>query len=213
MASEFLEDDYVAMMCDIHKHDPLKYDYLEIFPTLRMYPEFKVDLGDNFNKSQVLSYIILVYDRASPIRRKYADLGQRKYEALKASKFNDKKGQFGKWVDFMVGGGIPEVNAMIVAYVRAANSTKWAKVVTAEALFYSYLKSSLEGDTKLKSSEIDNVENMLINAQRDLLAEDNNKELIQTLYKKIASAVDYSPEVVAEKIKTKGYDKVFEDED
>lgn len=213
MSSEFLEEDYSGMMCDIHKYDPLKTDYLEIFPVLRMYPEFKVDLGDNFNKSQVLSYIILVYDRFSPYRRKYSDLGQRKFEALKASKYNDKKGQFGKWVDFMVSGGVPEVNAMIVAYVRAANSTKYAKLVTAESLFYSYLKSSLEGDTKLKSSEIDNVENMLINAQRDLLAEDNNKELVQTLYKKIASAVDYSPEVIAERIKTKGVDRVFEEED
>lgn len=215
MSEQFNKEDYMEMMVNCTTADPLDTkDYLDIFPKLKMYPEFSVDLGKNFNRNQVIAYICYTYDMASPIRKKYQDLGQRKYEALLMARFKHKEHVgFGQWVDHMVSGGIPEINSMIVAYVKMANSTKYSMLITAEALFYSYLKASLEGDTKIKSDELLKVEQMLITAQRQLLAEDNGKELVQTLYKKINNVIDYSPEEIAARIRDKGYENVFADED
>ncbi len=171
-----------------------------------------MDLGDKYNRNQVLYYIAMVYDRCSGIRRKYPDVNQRKFEALNAAKFKYKENVgFGTYVDHMIEGGVDEINSMIVSYVRLANSTKFSMLITAESIFYSYLKKSLSGVTTIKADELNKFETMLMDAQREVLAEDNNKGLTQTLYRKINTVVDYSPEWVSQRIAEKGVDNIFND--
>jgi hypothetical protein len=115
----------------------------------------------------------------------------------------------------MVEGNVPEVNDIIVQYVKTANNTTYSLLITLEAMFYSHLKNSLSGDIRdTKATELEKVKVMLQTAQRDLLAEETNKNVVQTLYKHInKSQVDYSPEAVAEKIKSKGHAKALEEDD
>lgn len=213
---EFDLVDYSALMTKVHTADPLSDNFLEKFPELRLYKEFSVDLGEHYNINQVIAYTVFCYDPNSPHVKKYKSLPERKFHALQDAQFKlNKDKTFGRHVEFMVDGNVPEVNDIIVQYVKTANNTTYSLLITLEAMFYSHLKNSLSGDIRdTKATELEKVKVMLQNAQRDLLAEETNKNVVQTLYKHInKSQVDYSPEAVAEKIKAKGHAKALEEDD
>jgi signal recognition particle GTPase len=91
---------------------------------------------------------------------------------------------------------------MIIAYCKYHYSFKYSFLVMMEALFFTNLKTAVAGLGANKMAELKQIQEAMEVAQRELLAFDNNKELVKTLYKKINSdKIELAPEDIARKIK------------
>lgn len=205
--SEFSESDYSGLKFNIFKHSPLEGDYLKIFPDLNLYKEFSKPLLEGIDRNQLIAWIICVYDKESPFRKKYADLPIRKYHAALEVGFElNSKGKFENYIEEIFDpspGFMNEVAVdMITAYCKLHYSTKYSFVVMMEALFYTNLKTAVAGLGTNKMSELKSIEETLDNAQRELLAFDSNKEIVKSLYKRINSdRIELAPEDISRKLK------------
>lgn len=212
--TEFNDSDFDGLLFNVHKHPPTDgVSYIEIFPQIRMYEEFLVPLPDDYDRNQVISYIVLTYDRTSPLRKKYTDIGERKNAALRMSEFPLRDGKFSKYVEYMAEGKVPEINEMIILYIKLHFNTKFTLLTTTEAIFYNMLKKAVGGDLGTKATEITAIENILLDTQKALLAGDNSVNLVENLYRKTNSVkkVDYSPEEVSKRIRDDGYSQALTD--
>jgi hypothetical protein len=201
--SEFSDSDYSGIMFPIHKHPIKGKDYLTLFPDLNLYPEFSVDLLPPFTRNQILAYCVYCYDKESPYRKKYPDLDIRRYKiGLEIGFDMTDSGKFQSYVEEIFDGQNQVVNDMIICYVKIHYNTKYAFFVMMEALFFTNLKTAVAGLGANKMVELKQIQEAMENAQRELLAFDNNKELIKALYKRVhIEKIDMSPETVAKKLK------------
>jgi len=211
--SEFQLEDYESLKVNVRLYDPHGIDYLQVFPELRMYKEFSAPLKEGYERNKVIAWVVYTFDKNSPYRKKYSDIGERKYHALLDAKFDvDENGKFSKLVENMIDGNVPAINEMIVTYVKMHFNTKYSLLVTTEAFFYNMLKSAVGGDLKTKAVDLTNMENLLLETERELLAGDSSKGIVETLYKRVTKdQIDLSPETISQKIKDKGV-KAFEED-
>lgn len=211
--SEFTESDYIGMQCNVNLHPPTEGDYLKIFPDLRLYEEFSVDLVPPLDTNEVIAFIALVYDQESPYRKKYADLDERKYRAAIEAGFElNEKNKFDEYILDIFNGNDNLINEMTVAYCKLHASTKYSYYVMLEALFYNNLKTAVSGvdANKMKMSELKSIQTEMAIAQRELLANDGNKNIEKTLYRRInKEKIDLSPEALAIKIRKHGVENAL----
>jgi len=152
-------------------------DILKFYKDLGKIKEFRLNPGEGLDNNKVIQYILCMYDKNSPYRRKYADVLKRKIEVAHDVEFKiDDNGDFDSLVeDFLKGKNIT-VNRKIVQYVRLHRSYKWSYQVSVEAAYSNLMLEILGGETKniSKARELkDELEENLL----ELLNQDSNPHL------------------------------------
>lgn len=166
------------MLCDIMSLAP-KQNPLEVFEFLKKHEEFHAPLIQ-LNKTKVLKYICLVYDKGSPLHDAYADLWRKKVIAAELALFiKEPGGRFNGKVEQMMKCDVPEVNAMIVRYLTGMNSAKYQRYALLSEKYARISQKFLDGNEKM--DEFNKVSESLEQAEADLLAGD--KLLIPDLTK------------------------------
>lgn len=211
--AEFEESDYNGLMINVHLHKGK--DLFKVYPDLNLYKEFSEPLLPPLDRNQIITFIVLCYDKESPFRKKYPDLDQRKYHAALEAEFDiNEDNKFESYMEEIIQAQNPVTREMTVAYCRLHYNTKYSYLVLCESLFYTNLRTALMGEGAQKMDELKKIQDAMEAAQRELLAFDNNKELVKSLYKSVNNQrIDYSPETIAKNIKEKGYNKALPEDE
>lgn len=185
-------------------YDPKKVEELE---RLRKdVPEFDVEL--DINSDNVAKYVILMYDMESPLRKEYTKLRERKAVAAQYAGFNlsRKNEHFPKQIEQMLIGNIPEINVMIVKYLKLFNDPDFSALAGYLELFDVNVAELLKGasDTEKHKPLYDMTEKL-----RQIIRELTDKTfggqdddmLIRELYRSIESVKEsLMPEFIARKL-------------
>jgi hypothetical protein len=128
---------------------PEKTDILKFFKDLSRVKEFKQSAGDKLDNNMIMQYILLMYDKNSPYRKKYSDVLKRKIEVAHDVQFETESG--GVFVsvveDFLRGNNVI-VNKKIVQYVMLHRSYKYSYQVSVEASYAALMLEIQGGETK-----------------------------------------------------------------
>lgn len=171
------------MLCNVMSLAP-KQNPLEEFEFLRKHKEFHEPLIQ-LNKTKVIKYICLVYDKNSPLHDVYPDLNKKKIIACELATFvKEENGQFnGKVEDMIRCDSTTEtgkrINAMIIRYVTGMKSALYQKWVLYSELHTRESLKLLNGESKIDnfkkiSEELEECESQLL-SNDNLLHEDLTK--------------------------------------
>lgn len=103
------------------------------------------EYSGNLKADNVIRYIACVYDRASPIRKKFEsdDKKKKTWAARYAGWEADKEGVFEQEIDDILKCRNQEVNKMILEYVRLYNDPEWSLIQVGYEAYYQKLQSIL----------------------------------------------------------------------
>ena len=203
--AEFLKSDFEKLRFRVDLIDVLNCDILHSFPEIRYFPEFSegicTSLGLKF--SQVFAYICLAYDMNSPYVKKYDDIIKRKKTVADAVLFRRKQsGDFIPEVNKLISCEFPEVNRMIIRFCRMLKSDEWTSHIT-----YQEAKKNAELlllDPKLESQDKKTNFDISVKLRKEIqelkqyfLADDANRNLVNSLYDAIDEEELMTPEFVA----------------
>lgn len=179
----FNNKDFVSLTFNvsIHKED---VNLLGKFPTLNAIDSFRNYKYVYLDRNKVIRYIIYCYDRESPILKKFMmDDQKRKQAAATYAKFStDADGLFDEHVDNMMKCRIPDVNAMIIDFIRMYNDPEWALLMTGLESYYQKLANLLTDkvDSKRDQFQMEETKGKLwdqCNKMADTLSKAANKIL------------------------------------
>lgn len=200
---------------DQHKLNP-HLSNEEILEWAEQYPEFKLPPGAHIPLPNAIRYISLMYDLNTRMGEQYPDVRIRKRECALMCGFKlDENGMFHETVEDMLIGENPNINAMIVRYIRLFDNPYYLTYVTSWNLLYTEITNSLEPQDSSTISKIN--ENILklnrqIREMSDIIFKgDDLKALKKALYKNMErEKLGLRPEEMATTI-TKGNFKPQED--
>jgi hypothetical protein len=168
------------------------------FPALAEYEEFTANLGGMARyRSNIIRYIVLMYDRNSPFMQ-MEDIHEKKIKCALLAKFKAEKKNngihkhFDPAVDKMIKGYNETVNRMVIRYCRMQGSTRFTMIMASRDTFYDLAYRVLkrkadddgkEGSEKVKlissmNKSIDEIDEMAVN----LFQGDYSSKLIEDLY-------------------------------
>ena len=148
MNKPFHQREYALMQYDPTKV-PEGVSILKHFKELGKMKVFRDDPGPKIDNEKVMQYVMLVYDKNSPYRKKYPDVLKRKVEAAHDVEFEIiEGGVFEPPIEDMLRGRNEKVNRKIVEYVRLHRSFKYAFLVSMENAYYNLMLEILGGETK-----------------------------------------------------------------
>ena len=112
--------------------DPRSQSFLS---DIKSYEEFNEDIPYKLPKKRIMTYIVLIYDMDSPLRKEIRDLTARKIMALDLSGFKrDKKtGHFERPIELMLEGRNPQIRitSYNVCYTKLLRiGAAWSATVT-----------------------------------------------------------------------------------
>jgi len=176
MTSQFHDKEFSQMM-----YSPIRVpegdSVLKVFKDLNKIREFRLDPGDGIDNNKLLLYILSMYDKNSPYRRKFPDILKRKIEVAHDVGFETiEGGNFNSPVEDFLRGRNRIVNQKVVAYVRLHRSYKYSFQISVESAYYNLMLEILGGETKniTKARELkDELEDNLL----ELLNTDSNPYL------------------------------------
>jgi hypothetical protein len=118
---------------------------LSRFPTLNGIKSFREYGGD---RNKVIKYIVLCYDKGSPIMQRYLqDSVQRKVLSAQYAGFlSNKEGLFDDGVDAMMKCLDPTVNTMIIDFIRTFNDPTFSLLMTGLESYYQKLEQIISAD-------------------------------------------------------------------
>lgn len=117
-----------------------------------------------------IRYIVLLYDRTSPLVKKHQNFEERKKAAMDyASSFGDISEE---WIDNVLSNRDDKVIEMIIDFLKIQDDKLWSSIITNEELFLEYTK------TLFKPIE-------LINSDKDLIQATTVKEKIREAQSKV----------------------------
>jgi hypothetical protein len=183
-------------------------DILKFFKELGKVKEFRLNPGEGIDNNKLMQYILCVYDKSSPYRRKYVDILKRKVEVAHDCQFEiEEGGNFISPVEDFLKGRNRVVNQKIVQYVRLHRNYKYSYQVSVEASYSNLMLEILGGETKniTKARELkDELEDNLL----ELLNQDNNPYLKDEVLRFIENErLELRPEDYAKKAQEKGEKK------
>jgi hypothetical protein len=150
---------------------------LQYYKDLNKIREMKLDPGVGIDNNLLLIYIILMYDKSSPYRKKYPDILRRKIEVAHDVGFETiEGGEFDAPIEDFLRGKNRVVNQKIVQYVRHHKNYKYAYQVSIEAS-YSNLMLDIQGGETKSISEARKLRDELEENLLELLNQDNNPYL------------------------------------
>ena len=137
-------------------YDPFAPDTVD---RLEEYEEFHFTVPD---KPKIVSYIILMYDIKSDLKKLYEGLYERKRNAALLAGFELTNGKFEPWVESMILGENDSVNDAILRYVRLFGiPDATAYLAYTEILHKQVLAAMHETDEKKLKTIQDNIENAM----------------------------------------------------
>lgn len=163
--------------------------------------EFKTSAGETIDNDKVNLYVLLMYDKGSPYRRKYSDVLKRKIEVAHDIGFETiEDGNFEVPVEDFLRGKNTIVNKKIVQYVRMHRSFKYAYLVAIESSYYNLMLEILGGETKNLSKAKDLRDDLEENLS-EILNQDNNPYLKDEILRYMENErLELRPEDIARKI-------------
>lgn len=198
--SSFVDSDFNKLTIKV-RTIPQERSLLRAFPELGKHSEFRVQLK-NINKDKVIRYIVYMYDRNTPFRRKFPDILKRKVEAAREAGFKvNQEGFFDEEVETFLRCKNDKVNDMTVAYARIHRNFKYSFFITMEESFYGLMRSVIGGELK-DISEMKKVQKELDETMDEFLNDDDNPFLIERFLRYIEKErLSLRPEDIARKIK------------
>jgi len=149
-------------------------DVLKFYKELGRHKDFRLNAGDGIDNNKLMLYIILVYDKNSPYRKKFSDVLKRKVEVAHDVGFKTMEdGNFESLVEDFLRGNNRTVNRKIVEYVRMHRNFKYSYLVTIESSYYNLMLDILGGETK-KIITAKEVQGELEDTLLEILNQDNN---------------------------------------
>jgi hypothetical protein len=152
------------------------------------------------DKDSVIRYIVLLYDKNSPLVKRFSNLDTRKREASVIAGFNPEDPSLKAYKDFQD----QEFADMVVEFLIYQNNYIWTMLVSNEQTFYEFQKTLLQESSMIRNDK-DKINAI---ASKSKLMEESDKivERINAYYKQIfvedkiidsAKRVASSPEEMA----------------
>lgn len=153
---------------------PPKKSPLEAFELLQKHREFHVALLHPATpKSKVLRYVVLVYDKNSPLHEAHTDLNKKKLAAAELSGFvKEPGGMYSEKVEEMFRCKDKDINPMIIRYITLSRSALYHKYTILNEFYTSVSVRMLAGEAKI--DEFNKVNKELEICESELLSNDNN---------------------------------------
>jgi hypothetical protein len=163
--------------------------------------EFKASAGEGIDDNKVMLYILCMYDKSSPYRKKYNDILKRKIEVAHDCGFETEEGgNFAPPVEDFLKGRNEKVNRKICAYIRMHRNYKYAYLVAMDESYYTLMLQIIGGETK-KIADAKNAQTELEETLLEMLNEDNNPYLRDELLRYMESErLELRPEDIAKKL-------------
>jgi len=199
MNTQFHSKEFQNMMFNVDKI-PEGTSVLRFYKELGKIREFKTSAGEGLDNNKVNLYVLLMYDKGSPYRKKYTDVLKRKIEVAHDVEFEVVEGGIFDSVveDFLKGRNVI-VNKKIVQFVRMHRNYKYSYQVSIEATYANLMLDIQSGDTKgIKTlGELrDELEENLL----EILNQDNNPYLKDEILRYIEDErLALRPEDIAKK--------------
>lgn len=197
---QFHSREYQLMMYNTDKV-PEGTSVLSFYKDLGKIREFKLDPGEGIDNNKLMMYILLMYDKHSPYRRKYPDVLKRKIEIAHDCGYQTiEGGNFESPIEDFLRGKNRVVNQKIVAYVRLHRSYKYSYQISIESAYYNLMLEILGGETKNISKARD-LKDELEDNLLELLNQDNNPYLKDEILRYIEDErLRLRPEDIAKKL-------------
>lgn len=173
------QEDFEGML--VNPYDILKSENpLEEYKVFGLYKEFKEPLEPELNINKVLSFIVCVYDKNSPLQT-IDDVIRKKGEAADISGFPQKNGAYLESYLNIIQGGNEVVNKMTIAFCRIQGSHSFTQMVIYNEKFYEMILQ-LKGvsdpqEQKTLMANIQYIKKNYDEVKSDFLAKDSNKYL------------------------------------
>ena len=176
MKSQFHSKEFQSMMYNPERI-PEDGSVLKYYKDLGKIREFKLDPGGGIDNDKLILYILCMYDKNSPYRRKYTDVLKRKIEVAHDCEFQvEDGGNFTPPVEDFLRGKNRIVNKKIVAYVRVHRNYKFSYLITIDESYYALMLDILGGETKyIPNAKM--VQGELEETLLEILNQDNNPYL------------------------------------
>ena len=176
MKSQFVDKEFTGMM-----YNPVRVpegtSILKFYKDLSKVRVFKLTPGEGIDNNKLMQYILCMYDKNSPYRKKYSDVLKRKVEIAHDVEFKDVGGgNFESPVEDMLKGKNRVVNRKIVEYVRLHRNYKYAFLVSIEASYFTLMVDIMGGATK-SISDARSIQIELEDTMMEIINQDNNPYL------------------------------------
>jgi hypothetical protein len=176
MKSQFHPKEFQGMMFNPERV-PEDTDILKFYKEFAKVKEFRLDPGEGIDNNKVMVYILCMYDKNSPYRKKYTDVLKRKIEVAHDCGFEMiEGGNFESPVEDFLKGRNKVVNRKIAAYVRLHRNYKYTYLVMMDESYYTLMLEILGGDTK-RIKDAKEAQGELEETLLEMLNRDNNPYL------------------------------------
>lgn len=171
----------------------------------------KKELNQRTSRRAIWTYIVLLYDEASPLRREIRSLPARKGAAMLMSGIKtDSNGRFDQHIERMIDGRNQDVNAMIVKYLVLQNSPKFVQLIAYESLYYfeiAKIQNGAYGKTTDVIKSIDSLATSIDRLTEEIIggkiAEESFK-ILEAIYQEVTKDLNVSPEAISNFIMESG---------
>lgn len=193
--ANFSKEEFKNLSFPIHKTDNKK-DLIEQIPELKEIKMFEV--LPKVNRDAMIQYILLMYDKNSPLIRKYAELSTRKREAGFMAGFDQANDSHSRLLSDMSDFKDPLFCEAVVEFLQFQNNLILAMLVSNEQTFFEY-QSVLLSATAMINNDKDKISATILKSK---LMDDSDTiaDRIGKYYKQL-----YIEDKVVEYVKKKSY--------
>lgn len=175
---------------------------LSTHPNLRDWIEFEHVPGKyettEITNNMAIKYIVGMFDMGSPFRKLPYEIRKVCAAEYAGFKTNDA-GIFPEKTQRFLNCEMPQVNSMIIRYALLSNGIKFSTFVRASIIYHEKTLMSDKVTAKTVTEDL----NLLLALERELLSDENSKNLKNELWKKVTDEEkrirDIRPEYMAEK--------------
>jgi len=196
---QFHSKEFQSMMFNVDKI-PDGTSVTSFYKELGKIKEFKASAGEGIDNNKVDLYVLLLYDKGSPYRKKYTDILKRKIEVVHDVGFEiNPDGTFESVVEDFLRGKNLVVNKKIVAFVRMHRNYNFSYQVSVETAYANLMLEIQGGETKSLKSLADMRDDLERNLT-EMLGQDNNPYLKDEMLRYMEeSRLELRPEDIARK--------------
>lgn len=196
---QFRSLEFQSMMFNVDKI-PEGVTVIQFFKELGKIREFKASAGEGIDDNKVNLYVLLLYDKGSPYRKKYTDILKRKIEVVHDVGFEiSPDGTFESVVEDFLRGRNSVVNKKIVAFVRMHRNYNYSYQVSVETAYSNLMLEIQGGETKSLKSLADMRDDLERNLT-EMLGQDNNPFLKDEMLRYMENErLELRPEDIAKK--------------
>ena len=169
------------------------------------------ELNQRTSRRAIWTYIVLLYDESSPLRREVRSLPARKGVAAQLAGIKtDKNGRFEPHVERMIEGKNQDVNAMIVKYLVLQNSPKFVQLCAYESLYYfeiAKIQNGAYGKTTEVIKSIDSLATSIDRLTEEIIGGkivEESSLILAAIYQEVTKELNISPEAISNYIMESG---------